>query len=214
MQALTTLDYEHLRQGAELIEADGHGDKVLRLHDGTFIKLFRRKRLISSAALWPYAQRFAENARILDSLGLPCPSIIQVYRLHELQRDIVHYRPLPGRTLRQLKAEELTEELFSALGIFIAGLHQHGIYFRSLHLGNIVLTPDNRLGLIDLADLQKASRALGKMKRLRNFQHLLRDKQDRETLCLPAAAACFDHYCQESSLGLNGGSLRKRLHLN
>ena len=63
MQELDLSAYESLRAGATVLEADKHGDKVLRLPDGNFVKLFRRKRLISSAALYPYAQRFADNAR-------------------------------------------------------------------------------------------------------------------------------------------------------
>jgi tRNA A-37 threonylcarbamoyl transferase component Bud32 len=213
MQTLSKSDYQRLRKGAEVIEADGHGDKVLRLRDGSFVKLFRRKRLISSAVIWPYAKRFAKNAEMLKSLNLPCPQVIQVYRCPELQRDIVHYQPLPGRTLRQLNKNELTEELFSALGELIATLHKKGVYFRSLHLGNIVLTPENKMGLIDLADLSKSCPPLSAMKRLRNFKHLLRDERDRTTLTQPAATACFDRYCQESALAPDGTTLKKRLKL-
>jgi tRNA A-37 threonylcarbamoyl transferase component Bud32 len=213
MQTLSKSGYDNLRQGAEVIEADGHGDKVLRLQDGSFLKLFRRKRLISSAAIWPYAKRFADNAAMLNSLNLPCPQVMQVYRIKELQRDIVHYQPLPGRTLRQLESGELTSDIFSALGSFIATLHRQGIYFRSLHLGNIVLTPEGRMGLIDLADLQKNDHALSKIKRLRNFKHLLRDKRDRKVLSHIKAAACFDSYCRDSTLKLDVHTLKKRLHL-
>ena len=39
--------YLALRENATVLEADGSGDKVLLLEDGTIIKLFRRKRLIS-----------------------------------------------------------------------------------------------------------------------------------------------------------------------
>ena len=214
MHTLSESDYDNLRKGAEVIEADGHGDKVLRLRDGTFLKLFRRKRLISSAAIWPYAKRFADNAAMLSRLNLPCPLVKHIYRVKELQRDIVHYQPLPGRTLRQLESSELTADMFAALGSFIAKLHSQGIYFRSLHLGNIVLTPESKLGLIDLADLRKSRRALGTVKRLRNFQHLLRDNRDRIILSQAAALACFDSYCQENSLAPNGQALKKRLRLN
>ena len=62
MRVIDYPSYLQLRDNAEVLEADGHGDKVLRLRDGSFLKLFRRKRLISSAALFPYAERFARNA--------------------------------------------------------------------------------------------------------------------------------------------------------
>lgn len=91
--------FETLKQGAELIEADGHGEKVLLLPDGHYLKLFRRKRLISSASWYPYAQRFADNARALQARGIPCPEVIEVFRVPEMERDVVHYRPLIGKAL-------------------------------------------------------------------------------------------------------------------
>ncbi|MVW74638.1 lipopolysaccharide kinase InaA family protein [Pseudomonas xionganensis] len=211
MQALSKAHYEELRQNACVLEDDSHGDKVLRLQDGSFLKLFRRKRWLTSAALWPYAARFASNAQKLQQLGLPCPQIINTYRICAIARDAVHYQPLAGRTLRQLEEEELNPQLFGELGRFIAQLHQQGIYFRSLHLGNIVLTPDHRLGLIDIADLQKSARALGRHKRLRNFRHLSRDRKDHQLLTSPQAEACFVEYLRHSPLRMDAQALRSHL---
>lgn len=184
MQSISSERYQQMREGAQVIEADSHGDKVLLLPDGSFFKLFRRKRLLSSALLWPYAKRFANNARTLAARGIPTLQVIALYRLPNPARHLVHYHPLPGHTLRQIRREGLScpANLFEQLGAFVAQLHQQGIYFRSIHLGNVVLTPDNRLGLIDLADLKSSCRALSKALRLRNFRHMLRDDQDREWL--------------------------------
>ena len=55
---LRIIDYQTymvLREGAEVLEVDHCGEKVLRLRDGNILKLFRRKRLISSALWYPYA---------------------------------------------------------------------------------------------------------------------------------------------------------------
>ncbi len=60
--------------------------------------LFRRKRLISSAALFPYAERFARNASELARRGIVCPKVLDVLRIPHIQRDAVHYEPLPGQT--------------------------------------------------------------------------------------------------------------------
>jgi hypothetical protein len=46
------------------------------LADGSYLKLFRRKRLISSAAWYPYAQRFADNALALAAREHPLPRVI------------------------------------------------------------------------------------------------------------------------------------------
>ncbi|WP_447753950.1 lipopolysaccharide kinase InaA family protein [Pseudomonas nicosulfuronedens] len=183
MQELALSAYEALRAGAQVLEADKHGDKVLRLADGNFLKLFRRKRLISSAAFYPYAQRFADNTETLQRLAVPCPQIIAVYRIPDIARDAVHYQPLPGDTLRQvIAAGEADEQLAGKLGTLIAELHEQGVYFRSLHLGNVVKTPEGTLGLIDLADMKKQRRALSRQQRKRNFAHMLRYTSDRQWL--------------------------------
>jgi hypothetical protein len=183
MQTLDHCDYLALREGAAVLEADGTGDKVLRLTDGSILKLFRRKRLITSAAWYPYARRFADNCRTLAERDIPCPKVLKLYRIAQIARDAVHYAPLPGLTLRQvMNTEQDQAALRQQLGSFIAELHSKGIYFRSAHLGNIVCTPEGRLGLIDIADLRTFSRPLSKRQRLRNFKHMLRYKEDRQWL--------------------------------
>ncbi|WP_374439336.1 phosphotransferase [Pseudomonas panipatensis] len=213
MQVLDHSAYESLRAGATVLEADKHGDKVLRLADGNFLKLFRRKRLISSAALYPYAQRFADNAAILSRLGIPCPDIIGVYRIGSIERDAVHYRPLPGQTLRQLIAADSTaSELPARLGKLIAELHEQGVYFRSLHLGNVVETPEGVLGLIDLADMRKMRRALSRRQRKRNFAHMLRYEDDRRWLLADQGAALGKAYLRSSPVRWDQATLRQILN--
>jgi tRNA A-37 threonylcarbamoyl transferase component Bud32 len=200
---MTPLSHEQfllLRDKAEVLEADSHGEKVLRLADGNMLKLFRRKRLLSSTALYPYAQRFANNAETLKRRGILCPKILKVFRIAQIQRDAVHYEPLPGITLRQIDDEPTRSILRPRLGEFIAQLHAKGILFRSLHLGNIVLTPEGQLGLIDIADLRAQYSALGKFKRMRNFQHILRDPRDQEWLLVNNGQAFFDSYLHHAKV--------------
>lgn len=169
-------DYLALREGARVLERDPTGDKVLRLADGTFIKMFRRKRLISSAAWYPYAQRFADNAAALAGRGIPSPRVIAVYRIAKIGRDAVHYHPLEGDTLREVwrngVSAERERQLKEQFNRFVVRLHDLGIYFRSLHLGNIILTPEGELGLIDISDLRVHRRGLGKFLRARNLRRM------------------------------------------
>ena len=71
LDRLSAVDYQALRAGAVVLEADGFGEKVLQLADGRILKLFRRKRLLSSALYYPYARRFADNAHKLAAIGVP-----------------------------------------------------------------------------------------------------------------------------------------------
>lgn len=207
MQALDHARYLDLVQGAEVLEADGTGDKVLRLLDGSMLKLFRRKRLISSAAWYPYATRFADNCQTLAQRAVPCPQVRCVFRIAAIERDAVHYTPLPGKTLRQLLDDVgRDDDLRRQLGRFIADLHHKGIYFRSAHLGNVVLTPEGALGLIDIADMKTYRQPLRKALRLRNFKHMLRYTQDRQWLLGEGNPAFIEAYlaaqnvCSEAEL--------------
>ncbi len=185
MRTLTVTDYNRLREGGRVIEADGFGDKVIELEDGNFLKLFRRKRWFSSALVFPYSRRFAKNAKALVQRGIPTVEMLDTYNIPEILRTAVLYRPLPGKTLRawlkgcdDLERQHLAREL----GRFIAWLHRSGVYFRSLHLGNILKMPDGRLGLIDISDMNCRCFALRESSRLRNFRHMARYRDDMKLL--------------------------------
>ena len=105
MQSIDLTEYQDICEGATVLEADSFGEKVLVLPDGNFLKLFRLKSLFSSALFYPYAQRFADNVRALQQLGIPCPEALRVVRVKEMKRDAVLYRPLAGNTLRSHYAD-------------------------------------------------------------------------------------------------------------
>lgn len=181
MNKLSREAFEARSKGAKVLEKDRYGDKVLQLCDGTFFKLFRRKSWFSKTAFYPPAKRFADNATALQQLGIRCPVVLGLYRLSNPYRSVVHYQPLEGTTLRQLLNEQPSIEqieLFADLASFISELHDLGVYFRSLHLGNIVRTPDGHLGLIDISDMRCLGEPLSRSMRARNYQHLLRYEED------------------------------------
>lgn len=183
LQPLNEAEFARLSQGAEVLEQDAHGLKVLRLTDGDMLKLFRVKRRWSSARFSPYSKRFCRNALRLARLGVPTVSVKAWYQLPQPGMTAVLYSPLPGRTLRQVAGSAMLDgALLDKLGAFVASLHRKGIYFRSLHLGNIVLTPADELGLIDIADLGIRPWRLLCGQRLRNFRHLCRIETDQALL--------------------------------
>lgn len=193
MKRLTAEEYLRLRAGAEVMEADSFGDKVLRLADGTILKLFRRKRLLSSAAWYPYAQRFADNAVAMRRRGIAVPEIIAIVRIPVIARDAVHYHPLPGESLRQLLRAGMEpderQNLRSAFTRFVIELHEKGIYFRSLHLGNVLQLPDGHFGLIDIADARLRPWRLSRHLRRRNLRLLLAAAGEGELIDAAAVLA-------------------------
>ncbi|WLI29987.1 O-antigen ligase family protein [Pseudomonas rhodesiae] len=176
--------FEALSKGAQVIEEDGLGPKVLRLEDGSFLKLFRARRWYTSGGFNPYSQRFATNSQHLQQLGIAAPGILDVYSLRD-GSSAVRYQPLTGLTVRQaLQSLDsgVREALVERLGRFMAVLHERGIYFRSLHLGNVLLLEDGEFGLIDLADMRIYPSALRSALRQRNLKHMQRYPQDRNWL--------------------------------
>ncbi|WP_445937813.1 hypothetical protein [Pseudomonas sp.] len=92
MQTLSQPELSALSANASVLELDGLGPKVLKLTDGSFLKLFRKRSVFSRETLKPYAKRFAENAIRLQHMGFNSPQIIQVYWLVDpINRTAVHY---------------------------------------------------------------------------------------------------------------------------
>jgi hypothetical protein len=173
-------EFERLKMGADVLEQDAHGLKVLRLPNGYILKLFRVKHLISSARIFSHARSFCRNAERLQRLGFATVTIKQLFHFSNTNYSAVLYHPLPGDTLRQVaRTQGLTEDLIKQMAAFVAALHHRGVYFRSLHFGNIVQTPRGGLGLIDIADMTIKPWRLSHHQRLRNLRHLIRLMPDR-----------------------------------
>lgn len=193
---------QQLTVDARVIEEDGLGPKVLRLTDGSFLKLFRRRRWYTSGSFTPYSDRFAVNSVQLRSMGIPTPHILDLYRFED-GSTAVHYSPLPGNTLRQIlqgiTAPAVRQALVERFGKFMAQLHQQGVYFRSLHLGNVLVLEDGEFGLIDLADLRIYPSSLSPSLRRRNLRHMQRYASDRHWLFEDHFEALLQGYAAAAS---------------
>lgn len=187
IQTITADAYHKLTKDAEVLEQDATAPKVLRLTDGSFFKLFRRKRWFSSELIYPYVKRFADNALILNKAAIKTPIILNLYRFSvgELLFTAVRYTPLAGETLRQvMKVSDVEQQKqwITKFAELVANLHQQGIYFRSIHLANVLVLDGAELGLIDFADMTKQNKPLSQNKRARNIKHLSRYKEDAHWL--------------------------------
>jgi len=171
--------FQELLEKSEVLMKDRHGLKVIGTPDGRIVKFFRRKRLFSSALWDPYVKRFARNAANLKKAGIPTVEVTGVFRVSSLKRDAVVYNRMEGESLRDLP---MTEPRMASFAAFFAELHRKGVFFRSVHFGNILELPDGRLGLIDIADMEAKGRSLGVKERLRNFAHMVKYPEDRQML--------------------------------
>ncbi|HSI28574.1 MAG: hypothetical protein ACAH05_05935 [Methylophilus sp.] len=226
------LTAQHLTD-ARVIERDPRGIKVLQLPNGDYLKVFRLRHRFSWARFYGYAQRFSRHASELTALGIPTIRVINCYEVkngHLLDYPlvisgtgmtqesatlshtfVVHYAPLPGGTLKHLlDQEKLEKKHVKQLGAFIAELHAKGIHFRSLHLGNIVLSPEGKMGLIDIADMKIYPWSLWFGTRLRSFRHLTRYARMNAPFGESNWSILVDSYIAHAKLSLPKASTLKK----
>lgn len=175
MRIVTAQELENWLAEGKVLEKDARGPKVLALVDGSFLKIFYTRRHPILARLFPYAERFAKNLAMLRDAGCQAPEIIETFWLDKragLSGCV--YQPLPGVSVEYIFRADpnLIKQHLPELANFIKSLHKKGIYFRSLHIGNIILLPNGSFGLIDVLDLQKKHSPLSQNLIRRNFGHL------------------------------------------
>ncbi len=174
-ELLTKDDFASMCEGGNVLEENEKGPKVVELKNGDIIKLFRVKHLISGARIYSYARRFCRNAARLQARGIPTVEIKKLYHFGNGVNSAVLYKPLPGKTLRQVAGTPaVTETLAKSLAEFLSKLHQSGVHFHSLHTGNVVIALTGEVGLIDIADLSIYPWPLFCNTRVRSFKRICR----------------------------------------
>ena len=200
MKRILHKEYLRLREGAEVLSKDNFGDKVLHLRDDSILKLFRIKHLISSARLCPYSSRFVRHAERLAELNVPTVKVLNSFKIPSIKRTAVQYKKLEGDTLpRHLNNEAFTKDMAQKFGAFVAALHNKGIYFRSIHLENIIVLPDGNFGIIDISDMMIYRHSLRIRMRNKNFYHLTRYESHCKLLT-PEHFAFIQSYIDHSTL--------------
>ena len=201
MWLMSEQEYYQITQGAVELERDRHGVKVLLTPDKQIIKLIRIKRWISLSTIYPYSIRFRQNANRLISMGIASVKVKRVFYCHTIRRHGIIYSLMEGNSLEKVADQEgLSPDLFMKLADFIALLHRKGVYFRSLHLGNILLLPDGGFGLIDVADMRFSKFPLRVDQRKRNFRHLFRNLQQRSIFVQFGLESFLDMYLEAAGL--------------
>ena len=200
-------DFATMQIGSKTLEQDGRGAKVILLSDNNILKIFRRRATLSGGLIYSNARRFCRNAERLQQLEVPTVNIIQLYHFEDSTDTAVLYQPLEGETLRNLLSEQrLTEDDCKNLGKFIAQLHQVGVYFRSLHFGNIIKTNSGKFGLIDLSDMSIYWWGLQLHTRIRNFMRIRRYDEDMHALGEKNWCSLIQSYLESAQLSKNKSS--------
>jgi len=201
-EVLSAEALDSMLAGGEMLEQDERGYKVVRLRTGDMLKIFRVRHKISGSRIYTHARRFFRNAERLHQRGVNTVTCKRLYHLSNSDDTAVLYSPLAGYTVRKLlDGNLLNQDMASALGAFIACLHQSGIHFRSLHMGNILVMPDGQYGLIDISDMSIYPWPLFCNTRVRNFRHLCRYPDDISRLGKLSWESLQEGYFSASQLG-------------
>lgn len=152
--------------------------KIFETTDATIIKLFYpKRRRFSSDKFKPYAVRFCNNIKNLAAHGLIVPTLIKTQFCAEKKIYLVHYNKLPGTDVRSYAKENIA--VIDEVAKLIAKLHTKGIFFRSIHLENLLHQQDGQIALLDIVDVRFHRRALSLHTRYRNIKHMFQDENDK-----------------------------------
>lgn len=185
MKTLTPDEYEELRRGAQVLASDRHGEKVLLRPDGLMIKLFRRKRLFSSAMLVSYAVRFERATIELAARGIRSVRVERIARIPSIRREAVVYAMLPGTSMRQAMLDDPSrrDAIMHQWIALLARMHAAGVYFRAAHFGNIIVTEDGQEpAIIDVSEARFRRGPLSPALRARNLKPMVKYKEDADAL--------------------------------
>lgn len=199
MRSLSQAEFERLIEGAKVLERQDDSLSALRSPDGNIIKIWQRQGLLSSDRLRPYSRRFADNCARLIARGIAAPVISDRFRIAETGEHVLLYPLLPGISLRELAADGRLP--VDELADFYASLHQKGVLFRSIHLGNVLQLDAGGFGLIDVTDCWFFRRPVGMKHRALNIGYAWSYHGDHVYFDAPVRERMLRRYLDRAGLG-------------
>jgi len=204
MRRVSESEYEGMVRDGEVLARNDDGGITVRCADGTYLKVFRRPRVFSSARLRPLSRRFVSAAERLKRFGIASVEVLECIRVPHLRMDAVRYRGLPGASLSARLNDAAADPVTRAAWLqefarFIARLHANGVYFRGLRFDNVIAN-EEWFGLIDVAAARFRRGRLSPRLRARNVHHFLRYEADRAIVQEIGAAVFLRWYLEAAFL--------------
>jgi tRNA A-37 threonylcarbamoyl transferase component Bud32 len=205
MDIISTDEFNTICQDSSMkVLKVGRGDlpKVMEKNGDTIIKIFYpKKSKFSSDRIWPRAMRFYKNVKRLQSNGYHAPEITKVQFCSDLKIYLLHYRKLDGQDVRSL-VQSGQLHIIKEVAHLVANLHTQGIFFRSIHLENLLYQPDNKFALLDVADVRFKSKNLSLSIRYRNLKHLFLVQMDKPSWKAFGINQFMNEYFKHANLAL------------
>jgi tRNA A-37 threonylcarbamoyl transferase component Bud32 len=176
-QAISLGEFEALCANAEILRGKKR-PRVIR-HDTNLIsKIWYKKKKLSSDWIYPYYLRFYRNSKKLLSHGIVAPKVRAVIKVKKTYIRMVTYEEIHGLTVRDILQHNKGDLSIPKLAQFIGRLHDKGIFFTSLHMGNIIKLESGDFGLIDVSNTHFYYFPLGLRTRARNLCNLASYTED------------------------------------
>ena len=158
-------------------KADDLGHRKTFHKKNEIIKIFNVRGYISSGFFNTYASRIIRNSIKLKEHEISSIEITNELAFQYNNRlSGVSYKYIPGKTYRDL-GNKITKEMITDLAKYISIIHKKGIYFRAMHLGNILLY-NKKLFLIDIAKIHFYPWSLFIFTRARAFRRMIKYQDD------------------------------------
>jgi len=200
MDIIPTEELKELTESCKLLDGSREAPGIMLDTDDNILKFFYpRDRIFTIKKFLPAASSFAANAGKLNKRGINTVSINGVMHCKDPKCYIVSYKKLPGEDFRHLYANRGRSAL-EPLPAFIAHLHDKGVFFRSIHLGNLLWQPDNRIALLDIQGTHFSLFKLDPIRRARNLSHLLNTKEDRYPYLAYGEGKFMEDYLHHANL--------------
>lgn len=198
IEILSLADFEQCCQQSTVLLAGKHGPRLLQ-NQTSIYKIFMPRKGFSSNQIWPYAIRFYRNAKRLAARGVIAPQVDHVAFFPENYYYWLRYQKLEGVDCREYLTNHSVEFL-RTFAYFLAELHDKGIFFRGIHLGNVLYqVTTQQFCLIDFTDCHFSRHPLSRAKRLRNLKHLLNYPDDHAYFCAYGKQQFMQDYDERTS---------------
>lgn len=212
MRTMTRAELTDFVRQTQIIYGTVERPGLLLTRDNEIVKSFYRRKRLSSSLFLPQARRFVSNSLKLLEKNIRAPIAKEVIYCPDVPVHFVVYDRLDGEDFRELCEKNRIETLVHLPG-YLAELHHKGIYFRAVHLGNVLFDGVD-LSLLDISDLSTSASPVGLFKRARNIAHLLNTEDDKAYFASYGVSQFLVEYEQAASIcGLAKRWFRFRLRL-
>ena len=192
-------------------KADDLGHRKTFHKKNEIIKIFNVRGYLSSGFFNTYASRIIKNSIRLKEHEIPSIEITNELAFQYNNRlSGVSYKYIPGKTYRDL-GNKITKEMITDLAKYISIIHKKGIYFRAMHLGNILLH-NKKLFLIDIAKIHFYPWPLFIFTRARAFRRMIKYQDDIKNFGLINYKNLISEYMNSSKFNSNE-KIRFQLYL-